>query len=126
MVDVTHRNAIRIWRYEPRNLWIAYGLAIFAAGLGALIGLRALYINGVSHDMSFFTTMATTRNRTLDELTIGTSLGGHDIKKDLARTRLMFGVLRNASDKGKDEIAVRAAFGLPSEVSKLSRGESIY
>jgi len=79
--------------YSWHNLALAYSIAIAASLFGVLVGLRALYINGVSHDTTFFTTMAATRNPELDDLLKGQCLGASPIPKELAHQKLQYGVV---------------------------------
>ncbi|KAF4633144.1 hypothetical protein G7Y89_g4978 [Cudoniella acicularis] len=77
--------------------------------LCVLVGLRAYQINGVSCDASFSGIISTTENPTLDALTKGHSLGAQPLRKEIAKTKLMIGVL-----EGGDNLddASRLGFGL--------------
>jgi hypothetical protein len=108
--------------YDPVTFWIAYGIAIASSLAAVIVGLRALWINGVSHDNSFSSIMATTRNTYLDELTMGHSLGATPASKEILRTKLRFGRL----DGGIKEKLPRAGFGLPESVQTLGKGQSVY
>jgi hypothetical protein len=122
---VTQSLSINVCQYRKQNLWISYGLAIFAAAFGVLVGLRAVYQNGISHDNNFSTIIAATRNDTLDGLTRGSSLGGETVTADLLRTKLMFGVLNRNTDTPRMSNIARAAFGIPREISPLCKGQAL-
>ncbi|KAJ4371343.1 hypothetical protein N0V83_004560 [Neocucurbitaria cava] len=122
LVNVTQSTFVTIYEYRPRNLWLAYGIAVAFSLAGVVLGLRALWLNGVSHDNSFSSIMATTRNRFLDDLTLGYSLGSAPVPKDIARTRLRFGELK--TDVGK--MRSRAGFGLEEMTMPLRKGQVIH
>ncbi|KAK2616877.1 hypothetical protein QQS21_000255 [Conoideocrella luteorostrata] len=121
-VAVDQSLTITRWHYQSRNLWLAYGLAISAATVGALLGLRALHLNGVAYDTSFSTTLLTTRNITLDQLALGSSLGAQPVNEDVLKTKLMFGVLKKSPQESSPCVA-HAAFGLEAEVSRIQKGQ---
>ena len=100
---------------------MTYGVAIAFSALGVLLGLRALFLNGICHDTSFSSVMSTTRNRYLDELTIGYSLGSASTPHGLSKVRLRFGELRD-DEQGE----ARAAFGLERDTIPLKKGQAIY
>ncbi|KAF4947196.1 hypothetical protein FSARC_14015 [Fusarium sarcochroum] len=123
--NVTQSLYSNTWEYRKKNLWISYGLAILGASFGVLVGLVAVYQNGISHDTTFCTIMATTRNETLDDLARGSSLGGDTVSKELLKTRLMFGVLRGNAHYGDMSENSRAAFGLSTEIAPLQKGQVV-
>jgi hypothetical protein len=120
-----------VYAYNARNLWAAYGPAIFVTLLSVAVGFQALFSNGVSHGTSFSAILATTRNRTLDEMMVGCSLGAHPMRKDILHTRLRFGVLegdesgKEGNDGNSREFS-RAGFGLESQVKPLEKGAVCY
>ncbi|KAL6399697.1 hypothetical protein AUP68_17103 [Ilyonectria robusta] len=120
--NATQTLSINIWEYRMRNLWLSNGLAILGASFGVLVGLYAVYQNGVSHNTSFCDIMAMTRNETLDEITKRSSLGGDTVAKELRQTKLLFGVL---NPKENTTAAPRAAFGIPAEISQLQKGQVV-
>ena len=113
-----------------QNLLLAYGISIAASAFGVLLGLRALFVDGVSHDTNFVSIMATTRNRMLDKLTLGSSLGGHPASKALLKEKLKFGVLQ--TDRGASgipsaqDLRWRVGFGLEGQVTQLRKGQTVY
>jgi hypothetical protein len=113
---VTTTVPVNRYRYASRNLWIAYGMSIFFASLCVLLGLRALYKNGVSHNMAFSSVVATTRNHTLDRLFAGEGLGAEPMSSRTLGHKLRFGQLR--ADEGADGIR-QMGFGMADEVVQL-------
>ncbi|KAL1644174.1 hypothetical protein SLS58_004454 [Diplodia intermedia] len=53
---------ITVYTYEPRNLVIAYGIAILSSFFTVCIGVYALRSNGVTYDLSVSTVICTTQN----------------------------------------------------------------
>ena len=79
--DVSHWTSNTVYEYRPYNLWLAYGIAIASSFFAVVLGLYALWRNGVSHDNSFSAIMAVTQNDFLNELTLGHSLGATPMSK---------------------------------------------
>jgi hypothetical protein len=50
-----------IYLYTAYKLWIAYGIAIMFSTTGVLIGLLAVFLNGVSYTNHFSTILQTAR-----------------------------------------------------------------
>ena len=61
----TYRN---VYTYDAGALWKAYGTGIGVALLCAVIGLRAMLVNGKTYKNSFSTVLRTTRARDFDRL----------------------------------------------------------
>ncbi|KAJ6198750.1 hypothetical protein J3E72DRAFT_414986 [Bipolaris maydis] len=124
-VSVRYYTFYNMYEYTPRNLWIAYGAAIVCSFAAVLLGLRALWLNGVCHDNSFSAVMAATRSRYLDRLTRGHSLGATPMGEKILRARLRFGVL-----EPEDVVAAkgmyRAGFGTEDSVTTLKKGQAVY
>jgi hypothetical protein len=113
-----------IYAYNAVNLAAAYAVAIAASMLCVCVGLRALVVNGVSHGTSFSSIMCSTRNKTLDEITKGYSLGALPLDKSIKDTELKFGLFK---ETGNDQGTVkRVGFGLVSEVETLEKRVSCY
>jgi hypothetical protein len=66
LTQVAHYTQETVYDYRPYNLWLSYGIAIALSFVAVLLGLYALWLNGVSHDNSFSSIMASTRNIYLD------------------------------------------------------------
>ena len=119
---VTQATYHTMYQYHSRNLVLTYGIAIAFSAFGVLLGLRALWLNGICHDTSFSSIMSTTRNRYLDEVTLGYSLGSVPTPHSVKKVELRFGELRNCGPEDK----VRAAFGLEEDVMSLEKNQTVY
>jgi hypothetical protein len=86
------RTAI-VYAYLPQSLWIGYAFAVAITFASIVIGTYAIYQNGVASDTLFSRILVTTRNPTLDHLSVGACLGGDPFPKELKKTKLRFGVL---------------------------------
>jgi len=80
-------------------------------------GCSAYITNGVSHGTSFSTILTTTRNKSLDVLAKGHTLGVVPLDKAIAATTLRFGLLAGAD-------AEVPGFGLDHEVRPMGKGLS--
>ena len=80
---------------------------VFSA-IAVVPGSFMLLDNGVDSSMSFSQVLVTSRNKTLDQLSIGMDKGGESISDTLKNTRLRYGAI-----KGEEP---RAAFGLDEEI----------
>ena len=73
--------------------------------------------------------MAVTRNKYLDRLTWGHSLGATPMGDEILKARLKFGVLEG-SDDDDDEAGskgmCRAGFGTKDTVGSLRKGQVVY
>ncbi|XP_014560764.1 hypothetical protein COCVIDRAFT_23142 [Bipolaris victoriae FI3] len=119
---VTHSTFTTIYEYRSRNLIMTYAIAIACSAFGVLLGLRALWLNGICHETSFSSIMSTTRNKYLDDLTLGYSLGSAPTPHAVKKIELRFGELLDVGSREKS----RAAFGLETDVVSLRKGRVIY
>ncbi|KAL2069201.1 hypothetical protein VTL71DRAFT_15539 [Oculimacula yallundae] len=110
-----------IYNYNPTNLFLAYGLAIVVTILSVTVGMRAIVVNGVSHETSFSSILCSTRNETLDNLTAGFSLAAEPLGSNVRGTKLRFGLLRS-----NEHGLRRAGFGIDGEVDDLRKGTPCY
>ncbi|KAL2074611.1 hypothetical protein VTL71DRAFT_8389 [Oculimacula yallundae] len=132
--EVTTLSQINIYAYNARNLWAAYGSAIFVTFLSILVGFRALLSNGISYETSFSTIVATTRNRALDDVMVGSSTGAQPLRGEVLGTKLRFGGLageeRRTGDEGPNGSTGsgirRAGFGIQGQVVTLRKNEACY
>jgi hypothetical protein len=116
-----------VYSYNAQNLWLAYGVAIFVTLFSLVVGFYAMYSNGVSYRTSFSAIMATTRNRVLDDVMVGSSLGADPMREDVMQTRLRFGVLdKDRSQEEDKEEHKRVGFGLETQVGPLKKKQSCY
>ena len=112
-----------VYVYYRRSLWIGYAIVIAITFAFILVGAWSLYENGVASDVLFSRIMATTRNPTLDHLSVGACLGGDPFPKELTRTKLRFGVLLEDDPRegplGKVE---HCCFGTMGETKEIVKG----
>lgn len=59
---MTTSEPINVYTYDPKNLFISYGIALFFALIANILGALAYVSNGVSHDNSFSSIVRATRN----------------------------------------------------------------
>ncbi|KAG9194562.1 hypothetical protein G6011_04597 [Alternaria panax] len=112
-----------VYVYYRRSLWIGYAIVIAITFGFMLVGAWSLYENGVASDVLFSRIMATTRNPTLDQLSVGACLGGDPFPKELTKTKLRFGVLLEDDPRegplGKVE---HCCFGTLGETKEIVKG----
>ncbi|KAL1597770.1 hypothetical protein SLS60_008257 [Paraconiothyrium brasiliense] len=92
-VPCTKEQSVSVYKYKREGLWIGYAFAVAIAFICLIIGGWAIRQNGVASDTLFSRILVTTRNPTLDRLSVGACLGGDPFPKELTRTKLRFGVL---------------------------------
>ncbi|KAF1966163.1 hypothetical protein BU23DRAFT_487420 [Bimuria novae-zelandiae CBS 107.79] len=92
-VPCTKTQSVSVYKYKREGLWVGYAFAVAAALLCLAVGGWAIHQNGVASDTLFSRILVTTRNPTLDRLSVGACLGGDPFPKELTRTKLRFGVL---------------------------------
>lgn len=118
-------NTQNYYLYRPLYLVLPYGIALLFSSITAVIGLYSIYLNGVSHSMSFSAILATTRNQQLDMLTRGASLGAEPLNKDISEAKLRFGPLLSSSeiDQGQSrQVDVpHIAFGYEKGIGSLRK-----
>lgn len=51
-----------VYAYNPKNLFLAYGIALFFSLVANILGTLAYISNGVSHNNSFSSIVRATRN----------------------------------------------------------------
>jgi hypothetical protein len=112
-----------VYVYYRRGLWIGYAAVISITVAFILVGAWSLYKNGVASDVLFSRIMVTTRNPTLDHLSVGACLGGDPFPRELTQTKLRFGVLLEEDAKegplGKVE---HCCFGTMGETKEIVKG----
>lgn len=83
--------AHNVYRYNAHTLIGVYAATVALAWLMVGLGALSLLQNGVAHDTSFSTFVASTRNERLDRLFKGACLGKNPLREELGKTKLMFG-----------------------------------
>ena len=120
-----------MYSYNAHNLRVAYGVAILVTLFSIVVGFAALYSNGVSYRTSFSSIIATTRNKELDDIMMGSSLGADPMRRDVMQTRLKFGVhskdpsemIQGANEGMSNE---RVGFGLEAQIRPLENNQCYY
>lgn len=123
--DVTcERSQTRmVYVYYKHSLWIGYAIVIATTFVFILVGAWSLHRNGVASDVLFSRIMATTRNPTLDQLSVGACLGGDPFPKELTKTKLRFGVLlENEPREGPLGKVEHCCFGTVGETKEIVKG----
>jgi hypothetical protein len=123
VVSCSRSRTTMVYVYYKHSLWIGYAIVIVITFAFMLVGAWSLYTNGVASDVLFSRIMATTRNPTLDHLSIGACLGGDPFPKELTKTKLRFGVLLEDDPRegplGKVE---HCCFGTMGETKEIAKG----
>jgi hypothetical protein len=114
---------LNVFRYYKRGLWIGYTTVISLTFCFILIGAWSIVQNGVASDVLFSRIMVTTRNPTLDHLSVGACLGGDPFPKELTETKLRFGVLLEDNPREGPLGAVEhCCFGTVGETKEIIKG----
>ncbi|KAI8942476.1 hypothetical protein NX059_000543 [Plenodomus lindquistii] len=112
-----------VYVYYPRDLWIGYAIVIAITVAFILVGAWSLHQNGVASDVLFSRILATTRNPTLDHLSVGACLGGDPFPPDLSKTKLRFGVLLEDDPReGPLGRVEHCCFGTVGETKDIVKG----
>ncbi|KAF2645611.1 hypothetical protein P280DRAFT_495422 [Massarina eburnea CBS 473.64] len=121
-VPCVKSRSVNVFVYHREGLWIGYAFAVFAAFCFLLVGAWSIHQNGVASDTRFSRIMVTTRNPTLDQLSVGACLGGDPFPKELTRTKLRFGVLLEENPReGPLGVVEHCCFGSAGEVKEISK-----
>jgi hypothetical protein len=116
---------VSVFHYRASDLWAGYAIVIVVTLIFLAVGLITLLENGVASDTGFSRIMVTTRNPTLDGLSVGACLGGDPFPTELKKTKLRFGVLDPGSVDGTwsgVEGAGHCAFGTEAQTSMIIKG----
>lgn len=98
-VPCSKDRSVNVYKYKREGLWIGYAFAVAGAFVCLAVGGWAIHQNGVASDTLFSRIVVTTRNPTLDRLSVGACLGGDPFPKELTRTKLRFGVLHEENPR---------------------------
>ncbi|KAK9425359.1 hypothetical protein SUNI508_13095 [Seiridium unicorne] len=123
---VTTTANVNVYSYNRPNLILTYAITFALALLGLIAGCVAYLQNGVSYDNSFSAFMLTTRNKRLDELAKGRSMGAMPLENEVKKTELRFGLLQGDKDGVNNEGSRRVGFGFRNQVTPLQKGIPYY
>ncbi|KAF2204688.1 hypothetical protein GQ43DRAFT_364113 [Delitschia confertaspora ATCC 74209] len=119
-VPCSKSRTVNVYVYYPEGLWIGYAIVITVALLSMIIGAWSIFQNGVTSDTHFSRIMVTTRNPTIDRLSVGACLGGDPFPTDLKRAKLRFGVLVEDEPKeGQFGVLEHCTFGTVGETKDI-------
>lgn len=111
---------VNVYVYHAEGLWIGYAIVVTLTFSFMLVGAYSIFQNGVASDTQFSRIMVTTRNPTIDRLSVGACLGGDPFPEELKKTKLRFGVLLEEVEReglfGKVE---HCTFGTESETKGI-------
>ncbi|CVL03247.1 uncharacterized protein FPRN_00055 [Fusarium proliferatum] len=115
--NITYLTTQIAFSYEPRNLFIAYGLGVLASAIIVIIGLLCIKSASASYATTFSTILRTTRNPDIDTIVPAAETSGAEpLSKHLGDTRL---VLRRQERKlegmGEDMVTLFAVDSMPDE-----------
>lgn len=124
-VECVKSRTMIVYIYLPKSLWIGYAIAVTITLASILIGSWAIYQNGVASDTLFSRILVTTRNPTLDHLSVGACLGGDPFPKELRETKLRFGVLlQDEPREGPLGRVGHCCFGTRGETGDIVKGNN--
>lgn len=124
-VPCVKSRTIIVYVYLPRSLWIRYAIAVATTLFSIVVGSLAIWQNGVASDTLFSRILVTTRNPTLDHLSVGACLGGDPFPKELRETKLRFGVLIEEEPReGPLGRVEHCCFGTRGETGDIVRGNN--
>ncbi|KAG5751776.1 hypothetical protein H9Q69_006083 [Fusarium xylarioides] len=88
--NITYLTTQIAFSYEPRNLFIAYGLGLLASLVIVIIGLLCIKSASASYATTFSTILRTTRNPDIDTIVPAAETSGAEpLSKQLGDTRLV-------------------------------------
>jgi hypothetical protein len=124
-VECVKSRTMIVYVYLPPSLWIGYAIAVAITLASILIGSWAIWKNGVASDTLFSRILVTTRNPTLDHLSVGACLGGDPFPKELRKTKLRFGVLLEEEPReGPLGRVEHCCFGTEGETKDIIKGNN--
>lgn len=124
-VECVKSRMMIVYIYLPRSLWIGYAIAVGTTLASILVGSWAIRQNGVASDTLFSRILVTTRNPTLDHLSVGACLGGDPFPKELRETKLRFGVLlEDEPREGPLGRIEHCCFGTRGETGDIVKGHN--
>lgn len=102
--------------YNASPLLASYGAVLVVALASIAVGFAAIWTNGYAASTSFSSIVLASRNKDLDHLAQGRSLGARPLAKDIAKTKLKYGLLQS------ERRVTQPAFGLGDSVAPLKKG----
>ncbi|CAG7558758.1 unnamed protein product [Fusarium equiseti] len=116
---VTRFSAQNAFSYEPRNLFIAYGIGILFSLIVVIFGLLCIISASASYTSSFSTILRTTRNPELDAVVPSAETSGAEpLSKHLSNVRLVLRRQGNGLEGGDDQSTFFAVDTKPDDVKE--------
>ncbi|ENH65708.1 hypothetical protein FOC1_g10001681 [Fusarium oxysporum f. sp. cubense race 1] len=115
--NITYLTTQIAFSYEPRNLFIAYGMGVLASAIIVIVGLLCIKSASASYATTFSTILRTTRNPDIDAIVPAAETSGAEpLSKHLGDTRL---VLRRQGRRlegiGEDMVTLFAVDSIPDD-----------
>ncbi|KAH7190033.1 hypothetical protein BKA60DRAFT_548036 [Fusarium oxysporum] len=115
--NITYLTTQIAFSYEPRNLFIAYGMGVLASAIIVIVGLLCIKSASASYATTFSTILRTTRNPDIDTIVPAAETSGAEpLSKHLGDTRL---VLRRQGRRlegiDEDMVTLFAIDSIPDE-----------
>ncbi|TVY70853.1 hypothetical protein Focb16_v000107 [Fusarium oxysporum f. sp. cubense] len=115
--NITYLTTQIAFSYEPRNLFIAYGMGVLASAIIVIVGLLCIKSASASYATTFSTILRTTRNPDIDTIVPAAETSGAEpLSKHLGDTRL---VLRRQGRRlegiDEDMVTLFAVDSIPDE-----------
>ncbi|KAF2739003.1 hypothetical protein EJ04DRAFT_509158 [Polyplosphaeria fusca] len=111
---------VNVYVYHAEGLWVGYAIVVAITFAFIFVGAWSIHQNGVASDTLFSRIMVTTRNPTLDRLSVGACLGGDPFPKELIKTKLRFGVLLEEEPReGPLGVVEHCTFGAAGETKDI-------
>ena len=120
-------SSFNIYDYNPRDLWIVYGIAAGSALFSVVFDMYAIWRNGSTYRNVFSTFLRTTRDPVLQHLIDPSDNGAEPLPKDLAEVNITWAEDKDVtmqipqrrsseadardSDSRETEVAMRAHAG---------------
>ena len=119
-VPCKRSRSANVYVYQAEGLWVGYAIVVSLTLTFMLVGTYSIWQNGVASDTQFSRIMVTTRNPTLDRLSVGACLGGDPFPPDLMKAKLRFGVLlEDQPREGLFGHVEHCTFGTQGEVKDI-------
>ena len=91
MANATTNAPTNVFTYHRRNLFLAYGIALFFAFIANLLGGFAYFSNGESHDNTFSAIFCSTRDIHIANLNVHERSGALPLKPEVAKMQIIYG-----------------------------------
>ena len=112
-----------VFQYNRRTLFITYGAMLGLGLLAQAIGVLSFYRNGVGVVPGFLLFAMTTRNKALDSIFAGYSLGSEDVPEDVKKVEVKYGGIRPEEEDG---LSAHAGFGFDEQIEPLKFGKQYF